>query len=505
MHSDDEEERGAGARGYARYDRQEQQNGSPGPGEDANGGTGETTPENDSVLDGLPREDQAKNAFYNAASEKSLSHTESKLFYQRHQLETSHQEAEGQSPLARARTYSSVIEGEGGLSRATSTASRRSGWGYARRERNWTQTHPNPSLGFQSPDLNGADLPDIEDESLFAIDQQDGDQGAEHGTGHQSDMGDRPLQGSDISPELSEISQNIKKVLDIRHKYISLSFQGPNDNPKDGPDWTIYPPPPNPTWDDKNRPVAQTSCKNSLSNSRTLPARSDGPQSSHLSLSSLAEGAIQQAPLSPTVNRRKPGEDIGGDFDIADIPIPGNDEKISFKLDQGSVYQIYESRQTQQNLSPLINVPSLREYYRDLEEIQNVSSDGPTKSFAYRQLDILDGKFHLHFLVNSYQETADCKKVPHRDFYNVRKVDTHVHHSACMNQKHLLRFIKSKMKKYPDEIVMFRDNRYMTLKQVFESINLTAYDLSIDTLDMHVRASDLAPLNKTLTLEVGSH
>jgi hypothetical protein len=36
------------------------------------------------------------------------------------------------------------------------------------------------------------------------------------------------------------------------------------------------------------------------------------------------------------------------------------------------------------------------------------------------------------------------------DFYNVRKVDTHVHHSACMNQKHLLRFIKSKMKKSSD-------------------------------------------------------
>ena len=34
------------------------------------------------------------------------------------------------------------------------------------------------------------------------------------------------------------------------------------------------------------------------------------------------------------------------------------------------------------------------------------------------------------------------KVVPHRDFYNVWKVDTHVHHSACMNQKTMLRFIK---------------------------------------------------------------
>ena len=88
------------------------------------------------------------------------------------------------------------------------------------------------------------------------------------------------------------------------------------------------------------------------------------------------------------------------------------------------------------------------------------------------------------------------------DFYNVRKVDTHVHHSACMNQKHLLRFIKSKMKKAPDvgvrptseaqadrgrsqEDVCFRDDRLLSLRQVFESLNLTAYDLSIDTLDMH--------------------
>lgn len=35
------------------------------------------------------------------------------------------------------------------------------------------------------------------------------------------------------------------------------------------------------------------------------------------------------------------------------------------------------------------------------------------------------------------------------------------------------------------EIVIFRDGKHLTLRQVFESLNLTAYDLSIDTLDMH--------------------
>ena len=55
-----------------------------------------------------------------------------------------------------------------------------------------------------------------------------------------------------------------------------------------------------------------------------------------------------------------------------------------------------------------------------------------------------------------------------RDFYNVRKVDTHVHHSACMNLKHLLRFIKYKLRTCGGEIVAFRDGQFMTLKEVFQ-------------------------------------
>lgn len=65
------------------------------------------------------------------------------------------------------------------------------------------------------------------------------------------------------------------------------------------------------------------------------------------------------------------------------------------------------------------------------------------------------------------------------------QVDTHIHASSCMNQKHLLRFIKRAMKKYPKEIVHVEKGRGQTLMEVFESMNLTAFDLSVDTLDMH--------------------
>lgn len=56
-----------------------------------------------------------------------------------------------------------------------------------------------------------------------------------------------------------------------------------------------------------------------------------------------------------------------------------------------------------------------------------------------------------------------------------------------MNQKHLLRFIKKKLKQAPEETVIYRDDKYLTLAEVFESLNLTSYTLSVDTLDVHVR------------------
>lgn len=129
--------------------------------------------------------------------------------------------------------------------------------------------------------------------------------------------------------------------------------------------------------------------------------------------------------------------------------------------------------------------PDLQEYIADMNVMMALIINGPVKSFCYRRLQYLSSKFQMHVLLNEMKELAAQKKVPHRDFYNIRKVDTHIHASSCMNQKHLLRFIKRAMKKYPDEIVHMEGGRGQTLMEVFENMNLTAYDLSVDTLDMH--------------------
>ena len=123
-------------------------------------------------------------------------------------------------------------------------------------------------------------------------------------------------------------------------------------------------------------------------------------------------------------------------------------------------------------------------FFHDLHALMIIQSAGPAKSFCHKRLMLTEQKFSLHVMLNSDAEFLAQKRAPHRDFYNVRKVDTHVHHSACMNQKHLLRFIKSKLKKEPNELVIYRDGKYLNLKEVFESIGMTSHELNIDTLDM---------------------
>lgn len=47
---------------------------------------------------------------------------------------------------------------------------------------------------------------------------------------------------------------------------------------------------------------------------------------------------------------------------------------------------------------------------------------GPVKSLCFKRMQLLEAKFKLYVLLNGDTEQAAQKSVPHRDFYNVRKV-----------------------------------------------------------------------------------
>ncbi|KAK0730770.1 hypothetical protein B0H67DRAFT_527882 [Lasiosphaeris hirsuta] len=456
----------------------------------------------------LPRDLPKKTAFYDRVAERQMTQTDAKLFYQRSQagsrsqLHTLAQITPQGSPLMSAGNGPEL--GQLSLDLAASAVMTSGGTKPFEADPVSTADTGN-SLKRDPSYFNVSNLPirsgntEINNTAAAALLGGQIDPAVQQqmllNTGAVAGIGSSTYADADpqITAELSTIFKSIHKIQEVRNKYMRLSLQGPNDNPKDDPTWNIYPDPPEPAWtEDREKAMRGSQAPNSVNNSmqNSLVLNVDKQRSSD------PFSDIPEAPHKSSAKKRKPGQDIGEDFDMDDIlPLPSS-SSMTFRLDESGVYQVYENAESEAAESPMVNVPTIKEWYLDLEDILSVSSDGPSKSFAFRRLQYLEGKFNLYVLLNEYQETADSKKVPHRDFYNVRKVDTHVHHSACMNQKHLLRFIKYKMKKYPDEIVLFRDGKHLTLAEVFESINLTAYDLSIDTLDMHAHTDSFHRFDK---------
>ncbi|KAJ3129263.1 AMP deaminase [Nowakowskiella sp. JEL0407] len=229
-------------------------------------------------------------------------------------------------------------------------------------------------------------------------------------------VGGACLFNEELSEELGNVFASFRKCLELRQKYMELSFQCDGDNPKDADDYEIYPPPPKPTYP---HPKATE---------EIVPPKTEA-------------------------------EDVQFEFEKCEIP--GNHEinlplKFAFKMRSDGVFMVYSTQQDmEEDKDERYVVPSIKEYYQDQEYIVNVISDGPTKSFAFRRLRYLESKFHMYVLLNEYQEMADSK-----------------------------------------DVVIFRDNKYLTLKQVFESLNLTAYDLNIDTLDMHAHKDSFHRFDK---------
>ena len=71
--------------------------------------------------------------------------------------------------------------------------------------------------------------------------------------------------------------------------------------------------------------------------------------------------------------------------------------------------------------------PDLRTYTADLTRLLQICSDAAVNSFCYSRLKKLEARFHLHVMEHELAETTEQRAVRHRDFYNIRKVDTHVH------------------------------------------------------------------------------
>lgn len=245
---------------------------------------------------------------------------------------------------------------------------------------------------------------------------------------------------STISAELRELYSSFQSCLDLRDKYMRLSRQRLEDDPRsydgefwcddvdpssssatppsqgaDGsndhirraeapfPPWKIYPEPPRPHWE---------------------PA----PSSAH----SLPDSAwkVSEGEDKP----QKKNEFVFGECELPGRVETGSGRGWDFEMDERGVYQVYDPTassststppsttttgttsppSTSSYRKPLFQIPTIKEYFLDLDHVLSVISDGPAKSFAWRRLRYLESKWSMYSLLNEYQELADMKRVPHR-------------------------------------------------------------------------------------------
>lgn len=228
------------------------------------------------------------------------------------------------------------------------------------------------------------------------------------------------------------VSASFARCLDLRDKYLELSLQRLGDDPRDhdgtfqgffpascsdinglkpdadlsrsenpemaGPGgstdskleaWKIYPPPPPPHW---HWTPAENGVKPDFAG-----RNGDGNGSGSGPSTGNRDGLV---------------------FKFEDCEIPGEaTRRCESALNDEGVYQVWDvdspiSRDKGKGKQPITRVPSLREYFTDLDFLLGVCSDGPAKSFAFRRLKYLASKWSLFCLLNEYQELADMKVGP---------------------------------------------------------------------------------------------
>mmetsp|Transcript_14246 Transcript_14246/g.36439 ORF Transcript_14246/g.36439 Transcript_14246/m.36439 type:complete len:1280 (+) Transcript_14246:43-3882(+) len=131
---------------------------------------------------------------------------------------------------------------------------------------------------------------------------------------------------------------------------------------------------------------------------------------------------------------------------------------------------------------------SWSEFLNDMNELGRVSTEGTVCTFSYHQMKLLDIKYRFHQLMNSPSENRACK-LSSCDFYNIFKVDVHVHGNSAMSADHLLDFIKRKAQAEPSKVVIVNEDKSTeTLEAMMKSLNIDPENLTLDTLD--VRAAD---------------
>ena len=132
-----------------------------------------------------------------------------------------------------------------------------------------------------------------------------------------------------------------------------------------------------------------------------------------------------------------------------------------------------------------LNTISKNEFYSDMQLVMENIYNTSNKSFCYLRLKMLLMKFNIHLQCNVDRESLNQKIHSRKDFYTIVKIDNHVHLTTCMNQKHLQKFIKLKLKDEPNTIVQAIGENQIRLSDVTSQMGFDSSTLTVDMVDSY--------------------
>ncbi|CEP64192.1 metallo-dependent hydrolase superfamily protein LALA0_S10e04566g [Lachancea lanzarotensis] len=129
------------------------------------------------------------------------------------------------------------------------------------------------------------------------------------------------------------------------------------------------------------------------------------------------------------------------------------------------------------------NVPPITQFGQHFEKCLDLVTSEQMDSQAVKRTEYLLHRYELFQQLQGRSEVRESRLVPHRDFYNIRKVDQNYLLSGCLSQRQLNDFIWEKLNLEPNRIVYLDANgKQFTLRQIFcqgsddSSIGLKAVD-----------------------------
>lgn len=129
---------------------------------------------------------------------------------------------------------------------------------------------------------------------------------------------------------------------------------------------------------------------------------------------------------------------------------------------------------------------SYKEFLQDYKRIITIAKDGNARTFSHKRLTVLSHSFALHREFNTHIEEEANKHRP-KDFYQIPKVDTHVHLAAGFSAKQFTDFIKMKFRDCGDDVVNKKTGE--TLGDLAKKMSLDVDQLNVDQIDVQADAT----------------